>query len=188
MYGRPTHTCIVWYCREPCSKPITLNIMLRPVFLWHLLSRVEDRANTIPPGGDTSFTTESHAPPPGGLPRQRHPIGFRKPKVFSLSPSAADNSTAVYISTNYSSHSSHWDFGDRVLERHGGKASIKDHPGDDRIIPGRPFQVSIAKLFGKADSLHKNMVFTYASKLLTLLYALKGKGQILSNKRKRTLA
>lgn len=70
----------------------------RLVYLWHLGSRVEDRANSLTRGGSTHVSFEGHEAPRRARPRRRDHVWYGKSDVFSLLSDVSYNSTTVYTS------------------------------------------------------------------------------------------
>lgn len=106
-----------------------------------------------------------------------------------MSLSASDNSTATYTTTNYCNLSSHWTNVERVPKVCDGEGPIYDRPKDDRHLPGTRLSGLRSKPIGKADYLHQKIWLSRTHKEVQItLCALKGKRQILSDKRKRALA
>lgn len=95
IYGKPTATGTFRDCRDPCGRPVSWRFIYQPVSPSHLSSPGEDRANKLPPGGNTHFTTKTQATPSGGRTRQYDCVWLEKPEVFSLSSNVSNKSTAA---------------------------------------------------------------------------------------------
>lgn len=83
--------------------------------------------------------------------------------VFSMSRRASNNSTSVYISTNYGSLSSSLVLFHRVPQRHGVEEPVDDLPRDNENLGGTTFPGVRSIPLGETNSLHQQYGHAHAS-------------------------
>lgn len=134
--------------------------------MWHLSNEVEDRADTLPPRGDSHVITGGHVCLWGGRTRRRDGVWFGKSEVFSFSRSPSYSPIAVLLCTHASVAVISLAAGISLIESSSNK--VEKHKlmiswGTMDIFPRRTFEMYVANLsakpilFKKIWSLHNRV-------------------------------
>lgn len=114
---------------------------------------------------------------------------FGKPEIFVLSCSVFYISRTVITDFDYSKLPGCWALFERVPQGHLGETPIGDRAGDDGHLPGKTLRGLRYKTFWRSRISTPKIYSPRTNlKLQTTLFALDGESQVLSDKRKRSLA